>query len=175
MNETILNLLAQMLPAVLVAAIAYFFFNQYTKSEDARRRFLIHKDNQKTGLPLRLQAYERLSLFLERISPSSLLTRVKPYSSDKEAYEKLLLQTIEHEYEHNLTQQVYVTNECWNIVRTAKNATMSLIRKTNMSDKIDSSDKLRETILTDLMGDSQSPSAAALSFIKQEVAEILDV
>ena len=174
MNENLLNLAFQLLPAILVAAVSYYFFKEYTKSEDGRRRFLIHKENQKTYLPLRLQAYERLSLFLERISPGSLLTRVKPYSDDKEAYEKLLLQTIEQEFEHNLTQQIYVSNECWNIIRTAKNATISIIRKTNMSDKTHNSDKLRETILTDLM-DNQAPSDAALAFLKNEVSEVMDV
>jgi len=174
MLDKILNVVLQLLPTIIVAALAYYFFKEYTKTENGKRRFLLHKENQKTSLPLRLQAYERLSLFLERISPGSLLTRVKPYSDDKDAYEKLLLQNIEQEFEHNLTQQVYVTNECWNIIRTAKNATISIIRKTNMSDKVQDSDKLREVILTDLM-DQQAPTDTALSFLKSEVAEILDV
>ena len=67
-----------------------------------------------------------------------------------------------------------MTNECWNIIRTAKNATISIIRKTNMSDKVQDSDKLREVILTDLM-DQQAPTDTALSFLKSEVAEILNV
>ena len=174
MLDKILNVVLQLLPTIIVAALAYYFFKEYTKTENGKRRFLLHKENQKTSLPLRLQAYERLSLFLERISPGSLLTRVKPYSDDKNAYEKLLLQNIEQEFEHNLTQQVYVTNECWNIIRTAKNATISIIRKTNMSDKVQDSDKLREVILTDLM-DQQAPTDTALSFLKSEVAEILNV
>ncbi len=174
MLDKILNVVLQLLPTIIVAALAYYFFKEYTKTENGKRRFLLHKENQKTSLPLRLQAYERLSLFLERISPGSLLTRVKPYSDDKDAYEKLLLQNIEQEFEHNLTQQVYVTNECWNIIRTAKNATISIIRKTNMSDKVQDSDKLREVILTDLM-DQQAPTDTALSFLKSEVAEILNV
>ncbi len=174
MTDSLLNLVSQLLPAIVVAALAYYFFKEYTKSENGRRRFLIHKENQKTSLPLKLQAYERLSLFLERISPGSLLTRVKPYSDDKEAYEKLLLQSIEQEFEHNLTQQIYVTSECWNIIRTAKNATISIIRKTNMSNKVQNSDKLREIIITDLM-DQQAPTDTALSFLKNEVSEILDI
>lgn len=174
MSENLLNLAFQLLPALLVAAMAYYFFKEYSRSEDGRRRFMVHKENQKTALPLRLQAYERLSLFLERISPGKLITRVKPYSDDKEAYEKLLLQTIEQEYEHNLTQQIYVTNECWNIIRTAKNATISIIRKTNMSEKVFNSDKLREVILTDLM-DNHAPSDAALAFLKNEVSEVIDI
>lgn len=172
MEFNLVNLAFNLLPAVIVALVAYYFFSQYTKNEEGRRRFLLHKSSQATALPLRLQAYERLTLFLERIAPGNLLLRVKPYNDNKDDYEALLLKTINQEFEHNLTQQVYVTEECWNVIRTAKSATVSIIRKTSMNEKVTSSDKLRETILRDLM-DNQAPSDAGLSYIKQEVAEIM--
>jgi hypothetical protein len=172
MEFNLLSLAFSLLPAVLVALISFYFFSQYTKDQEGRRRFLLHKESQATALPLRLQAYERLTLFLERISPGNLLIRVKPYNDNKDDYEALLLKTIEQEFEHNLTQQVYVTEECWNVIRTAKSATVSIIRKTSMSEKVQTSDKLRETILRDLM-DNQAPSDAGLSYLKQEVAEII--
>lgn len=172
MEFNLLSLAFSLLPAVLVALISFYFFSQYTKDQEGRRRFLLHKESQATALPLRLQAYERLTLFLERISPGNLLIRVKPYNDNKDDYEALLLKTIEQEFEHNLTQQVYVTEECWNVIRTAKSATVSIIRKTSMSEKVQTSDKLRETILRDLM-DNQAPSDAGLSYLKREVAEII--
>jgi len=172
MPDQLLNLAFNLLPAVVVAILAFYFFNAHTKQEDGRRRFLLHKDNQKNALPQRLQAYERLTLFLERIAPGNLLTRVKPYNDDKYDYESLLVRTIEQEFEHNLAQQIYVSQECWNVIRAAKNATISIIRKTNMSEKIDSSDRLRETILRDLM-DNQAPSETGLSYIKKEVGEFI--
>jgi hypothetical protein len=110
-------------------------------------------------------------LFLERISPSKLLIRTNPTSSNKESYESLLIANIEQEFEHNLSQQIYVTDECWQIIIAAKNATIQLIRKSNMSEKTDSADKLREVVLTELM-DRQAPSATALSYIKKEISDI---
>lgn len=172
MEFNLLSLAFSLLPAILVALISFYFFSQYTKDQEGRRRFILHKESQATALPLRLQAYERLTLFLERISPGNLLIRVKPYNDNKDDYEALLLKTIEQEFEHNLAQQVYVTETCWNVIRTAKSATVSIIRRTSMSEKVQTSDKLRETILRDLM-DNQAPSDAALSYIKQEVAEIM--
>ena len=70
-------------PALITGMIAYYFFKEHTKNEDGRRRFLLHKDMQVNTLPIRLQAYERMALFLERITPSKLLIRVKPTSSDE--------------------------------------------------------------------------------------------
>ena len=171
MELEIIGLLMYCIPALVTGAIAFLFFREHVENENHRRDFLIQKDLQKDALPLRLQAYERLSLFLERIKPSKLLIRVNPTSSNKEDYENLLIANIEQEFDHNLAQQIYVTDQCWSITSTAKNATIQMIRKATISDKVDSADKLRETILTDMI-DKRSPSDAALSFIKEEVSNI---
>lgn len=159
------------IPSLITGVIAYYFFREHTKNEDGRRRFLLKKDLQVNAMPLRLQAYERMALFLERISPSKLLIRVSPTSSDKESYENLIIQNIEQEFEHNLSQQIYISDKCWSIITTAKNATIQLVRKASMQEKTDSANKLREVILTEMM-ERRSPSDAALSFIKEEVSEL---
>lgn len=168
----IFELMLYAVPALITGMIAYYFFKEHTKNEDGRRRFLLHKDIQVSALPIRLQAYERMALFLERISPNKLITRVHPISSDKNSYETLLIATIEQEFEHNLSQQIYISDECWNIISAAKSATIQLIRKAALSDKVDSSDKLREVILTEMVEKQKSPSDAALAFIKQEVGDL---
>jgi hypothetical protein len=167
----IIDLLLFAIPSLITGFIAYYFFKEHTKNEDGRRRFLLKKDMQVNAMPLRLQAYERVALFLERISPSKLLIRIAPISSNKNDYESLLIQNIEQEFEHNLSQQIYISDKCWSIVTTAKNATIQLIRKASMSEKTDTSDKLREIVLTEMM-ERHSPSDAALSFIKEEVSEL---
>jgi hypothetical protein len=91
-----------LLPAIVVGLVAYYFFKGHTANEEGRRRYLIQKEAQKKLLPIRLQAYERLTLLLERIDPNKLLLRVKPYSDDLQKYESLLIQNIDKEYEHNL-------------------------------------------------------------------------
>lgn len=171
MEQQLLNLLMYTIPALVTGAIAYLFFREHVDNENNRRNFLITKDLQKEAFPIRLQAYERMSLFLERIAPPKLLTRTNPTSSNKEDYENLLIATIQQEFEHNLSQQIYVSDPCWNIILAAKNATIQLIRKAAMNEKTDSANKLREVILTELM-DKPSPSNAALSFIKEEVSEL---
>jgi hypothetical protein len=169
--EKILGLFLYAIPALITGVIAYYFFREHTKNEDGRRRFLLNKDLKVNSLPIRLQAYERMALFLERITPSKLLIRVAPSSSDKELYESLLIQSIEQEFEHNLTQQIYLSDRCWNIITAAKNATIQLIRKASLLEKTDSANKLREVILTEMM-EKRAPSDAALAFIKDEVSNL---
>lgn len=168
----ILSYFAYLLPAVVVGIIAFYFFKGHTANEEGRRRFILQKEAQKNMLPLRLQAYERYALFLERIAPNKLLVRVAPFSEDVEDYEKLLIKNIEQEFEHNVSQQIYVTNDCWNMINAAKNATIQIIRKTVMNEKVDSSRKLRETLIQHFM-DETSPSQKALMYLKQEVSEMM--
>ncbi len=164
----LLEILSYTLPSLITGGVAYYLFLEYFKDQQKTRRWLLMKENQKDALPLRLQAFERMVLFLERINPTKLLIRIAPLSDDKFDYENLVISHIEQEFEHNLTQQIYMTDECWTIIVTAKNATIQMIRKAAMSDRVDSADKLREVILSDLM-EKATPSSAALSYLKNEV------
>ncbi len=171
MNFEIIPLLISLIPAALITFIAFYFFKLHTSNEERRRRYLLHREHQKQSFPIRLQAYERIALFLERISPGKLLTRMAPVAEDKKNYESLLIHTIDQEFEHNLTQQIYVSDECWNTVIAAKNATIGLIRKATMKEDVDSADKMREIILTSII-EKGAPSDAALAAIKAEVSEM---
>ncbi len=167
----IISYVAYLLPAIVVGVIAYYFFKGHTANEEGRRRYLVQKEAQKQVLPLRLQAYERITLFLERIDLNKLLVRVKPFSDSKDDYENLLVKNIEQEYEHNLTQQIYVTPECWNLINAAKNATIHIIRQGAMHEKDGNVDKMRTWLLQNFM-EEISPSQKALAYLKNEVSEL---
>jgi len=169
--DKILEILSYTIPSVITGAVAFYFFNKHVKHEENRRRFYLHKENQKQSFPLRLQAYERMVLFLERINPNKLLIRETPSSSNKTAYLNQLVNSIEQEFEHNLAQQIYVSDSCWNMVVTAKNATLQLIRNKTAAESIQTAKELQEAILKEGINDSH-PSIAAISFIKTEVSDL---
>lgn len=169
-GDTIFQAFTFTFPALVTGLIAFYFFRLHTRNEDGRRRFLLQKDAQKNILPVRLQAYERMALFLERIAINSLVVRISPIGNNKTDYENLLIKNVEDEFDHNLSQQIYMTDECWNVIKAAKSATINSIRSVAMSES-NSADKLREDILTKTM-EKQSPSATALSFVKKEIADL---
>ena len=171
-ENNILQLFFYLLPALIVGLVSYYFFQMHFKNEEKRRRYVLRQENQKTALPLRLQAYERMALFLERISLGKLLFRIKPVSQNSADYEDLLTRTIDMEFEHNLAQQIYISPECWNVIKTSKNATIGMIRKTAKREDIENADMLREKLLTGLM-DQQAPTDAALDYIKNEVRNFI--
>ena len=171
-TDKILELASYTLPALITGGVAYYLFDSYFKNQQHTRRWLAQKENQKQALPLRLQAYERMALFLERINPAKLLIRVAPLNDDKVAYQNLLIHHIEQEFEHNLTQQIYITDECWTMIMTAKNTIIQNIRKTTADTTVVDADKLREKILSNLLQDEVATNVA-LEFLKSEVSQVL--
>ena len=170
-STRIIELISYTLPTLIMAFVAYSFFDLYTKNEKEKRRYLIQKESKPDTLSLRLQAYERMTLFLERINPSQLLVRIIPISDNKNDYQNFVIAQIEQEYEHNLAQQIYVSEECWSTITTAKNATIQMILLATKNEKISDANQLREIILNDLLA-KQSPSSVALAFLKNEVGQL---
>lgn len=168
----IIDLLSYTIPSIVTGLIAYYFFLNHTKTEEKKLKILALKENQKYSLPIKLQAYERMTLFLERINPSKLLIRVTSVNNDKNSYTISLIDTIEHEFEHNLAQQIYLSEECWSVIITSKNATIQLIKSASENTTIENAEELREVILRKML-DITPPSVTALAFIKEEVKSFI--
>ena len=170
-STKIIELASYTLPALITGGVAYFLFHSFFKNEENRRRFELLKENQKQALPIRLQAYERMVLLLERIHPAQLLLRVAPISVDKNDYATLLIHTIQTEFEHNLTQQVYLTTNTWDVITKAKNSTVQMIRQKSIEEDIPNAEKLREAILIELT-ETEAPSAIAIHYLKEELKKV---
>ena len=168
----IIELLSYTIPSVVTGLVAYFFFQNHTKNEERKIKLSVLKENQKHSLPIKLQAYERMTLFMERVNLSKLLARVSSVNNDKEAYTQSLINTIDQEFEHNIAQQIYISEQCWNIIIASKNATIHIIKKTSELDTIKNAQELREAIIKRMVN-STPPSTAALAFIKDEVSKFI--
>lgn len=167
----IIELLSYTLPAIVTGGVAYFLFHSFFKNEENRRRYELLKENRKQALPLRLQAYERIVLLLERINPPQLLIRIAPISNDKNDYANLLIHHIQTEFEHNLTQQVYLTSSAWDVIFKAKNSLVQMIRQQSIKEEVASAEQLREAVLIALT-ETESPCKIAIDFIKEELKAV---
>ncbi len=168
MQDKIIDVLLYALPSIVTGLVAYYFFLRLSKSEDSKNKFLLLTEDKKIALPVRLQAYERMTLVMERINPTKLLIRITPTSEDKDLYVQKLLTSIEQEFEHNLSQQIYISDECWNVLVTARTTTNNLIKKVADDVTLTSAQNLREAILKSLLN-KPAPSATGIAFIKEEV------
>ncbi len=120
-------LLIAVLPSVVVFLTAFYLIRQFLQARQGERMADQRKDDRRHTLPLRLQAYERLVLFLERIAPGGLVLRVHKSNMTARMLHAELTATIREEYEHNVTQQVYISDKAWARVKQAKEETIRLI------------------------------------------------
>ena len=172
MGEEFFGLFIYCIPAVVTAAIAFFFFREYSKNERSHTSSLANQSIQKEVLVTKLQAYERLTLFLERISAYQLLTRIAPISPQTKAYKDLLIATIRQEYEHNIAQQIYVSEDCWHLLSAAKDNSLQIISSFK-AEKDANAENLRPLLLEALSQSELSPKKA-LKFLKEEVSILLN-
>jgi len=170
--DVVLEILKYTVPALLVILVTFLMLRGFLNNEESKRLYHLKRSTQKEAFPIRLQAYERYVLFLERISPPNLLRRVKGHGLSVDQYKSLLVQTIRTEFDHNLAQQIYVSPEAWRMIKAAKDATLNIIGKTasELEDKSDGS-KLGEAILTNYMDQEMGPSERAIFYIKAELRE----
>ncbi|MBK9272438.1 MAG: hypothetical protein IPM48_12670 [Saprospiraceae bacterium] len=126
--EVFFEVLKYTLPSVVVFLTVYFLLRQYFNLERLKFQSDRFAKTQKDSLPVRLQAYERLSLFLERIRLSNLIIRF-PHLKDTSAiswYQSMMM-AVHQEYEHNMAMQLYVSDKLWEIVQFAKNETLNAL------------------------------------------------
>ena len=125
--NTALVLIISIVPALLVAFTAYYTLKLSTEKELRILALNFKQENKKVINPIRLQAYERIALFLERMRPESLLLRVSSSDLSATQYRILLLANIRSEFEHNLSQQVYISGLLWQTTKAAKEDLFKII------------------------------------------------
>lgn len=152
--------------------IAKHYFDNQQKMQMLQMRVDEHREAVKLVTPIRLQAYERMALFLERISPESLVLRCYQPGMDTKLLQGVMTKTIRDEWEHNLSQQVYISSEAWNRIRQAKDEMVGVINSAAITIPDDADPaRLASTIFATVAAGS-NPAAPALEFLKQEMRDL---
>lgn len=171
MLEIILEIIKYTIPGVIVCVVVYIILSNYVKKEEKLKMLELKAATGKDMLPLKLQAYERLSLFLHRISPENMIPRLPSAGISAKHYRQTLISNIKSEFEHNITQQVYVSSTVWNAVLTYKNDLINVINI--QAAKIDDNEnafELSKNILEYYINNTEViTSQKVLDVIKQEV------
>ncbi len=161
-----------LIPALLVLYAMYLTIKSVLDKEITRRELDLKVKNYETILPLRLQAYERLALLLERISPNNIMVRLNNPAFSAKDFQRLLVKEIRDEYNHNLSQQVYVSEECWSFINKAVEDTIALINQagSNLNEEAKAMD-LTKVLFGQILEDKVDSISQALSQLKQEVSQ----
>lgn len=140
--ETFLEILKYTIPGMVVFATAYYLLKLYL---DDRLRYEMSKqrgESMKITLPLRLQAYERLTLLCDRVSVPNTLLRIRMPGMTVGDLRGGLMLAISQEFDHNTSQQLYVSDTLWQIISFAKNDTLNFVVQTasDLDPKADSAE-----------------------------------
>ncbi|QEH41701.1 hypothetical protein [Chitinophaga sp. XS-30] len=131
-------------------------------------------DPRNVALPLQLQAYERIVLFVERISPQSLISRINQPGFTVLDMQIGMVSNIKSEYDHNVSQQIYVTQQAWEAVKTVKEQTISIINQIALKLPPDApAIELNKQILELFMQQKESPADIAAAIINAEAKRLM--
>ncbi len=168
--QVLVNILYFVVPSLLVFGVTYYLINKFFEEQRKHRLLELKKEQIRELTPIKLQAYERLTLFLDRISPENLVVRLSKSGQSANQLRHELIQSITSEFNHNISQQVYVSNDCWNMIKAVKEQTIGMVEACYQEcGDTESGSGLGKKILTKLMQDKTTPTQRAIELMKQEI------
>ena len=169
MNEWI-EILKYSIPSLILLGGIFMMLNYFTKKELAKTKLELLIGNQKLITPIRLQAYERLNLFLERINPEALLQRLNGPNQKSGQIKIILIKTVRQEFSHNLSQQVYISSNAWQAVKNAKEQVIRTINITSSEVNPEANSYIfLKTFLENYNNMDTQPIETASEILKNEV------
>jgi hypothetical protein len=172
-----LNIIAVLCFLLIFAVAAYFIFSltkQYFDNQHQARIVDLKQQRAQPTLPLRLQACERLILLCERISIPNLISRLRTEGASVNDLRMTMIIAIQQEFEHNVTQQLYVSENLWNILILTRNNTADIVNMVAQKLDAQSDSSLLITALFNFINEQSNDSIAkAQAAIRQEVAGMM--
>jgi len=170
--------MTQVLPYILLVLVMVLGFwlilHSMYRNEEKKRQFELKRESQKTVSPIRLRAYERLALLLERTTPAHMLVGLDLSNMTVTQLQQQLLQTIRAEFEHNMSQQVYVSDEVWTLVLNARDQMAAFV--IGMATQLPpdaTAQTYATTLLTAYNSNGQTPSDKALEELRNEAKGLM--
>ena len=171
--NALLDIFLVLVTGAIVFFTAYFMLKMFFENESKKRMVDYKTQNMKLINPVRLQAYERIILFLERISPNSLIVRLQVPGMEARQLQKEMLSLIRAEFEHNLSQQIYMSDKAWDIASSAKENVVKLINLASQNVAPEApAMELANKIMESWMKVNPTPTQTAVAYIKNEVKTV---
>lgn len=166
--DIVIEIVKALLPSLVVFLTAFFSIKYFLENEQKKKLLELRFNAKSVITPIRLQAYERMALFLERMDPNQLLLRMNNPQLTAFQFQLLLISAIRSEYDHNLSQQIYLSTDVWNQIKRAKEDTIRIVNLCagKLADT-DMATDLATAILEQIA--EKSPIEEAMKVLKQEI------
>jgi hypothetical protein len=171
----LIEIVKYLLPALIVFLVVYFLMKNFFDSELSKRRLEIRIETNKIVTPIKLQAYERLVILMERLTPNNLIFRVTKPGISASQLKMDLINDINNEFNHNVSQQVYISPQAWQMVRVAKEEMINIINTAYASlGPTAVGLDLSKAIFEMMIQMEAIPTQKALDFLRKEFHLIFD-
>lgn len=165
-----IEILKYILPSVIVFFTAYILVGKFLQERENREIRDFKKQPQNLINPLKLQAYERLIMLLERISPQQLIINNSVQGMSVLEAKHLFNEAVNAEYTHNVSQQIYVSTQLWSVIKVVKEEVIDLINSSAEGIANDGSGvDLCKVIVNRMIESQYQPTQKAIDFLKAEV------
>ncbi len=166
----ILEIFKYILPALIVFLVSHSLMSKVVEDNNMRIQNELRMKTASLITPLKLQAYERMILFLERISPPNLITQYNEAGSSALGLKQLMEASIIQEFNHNLSQQIYISNQGWNIIKVVKEEVIQLLHSTYETMPENASGlEFSKAMIDKMIAENKIPTQKAIDFLKAEI------
>lgn len=171
--QTILPVFLIAIPALAVLAMAYFFLKKNGEREIKHLQFELKRDRQKHFLPMRVDAYQRAVLLMERIHPGNIVMRLHNPALPAKMLQADILKAIREEYDHNVSQQLFISPQAWEMVRNSKEETIKIINIAgNQMQATSTGTDLAGKIFEVVAEVGKLPTEITTEYLKKELQEL---
>jgi hypothetical protein len=169
----LLDILKYFIAGIGVVSATYYIIKPHLERSDKIQLLEFKRSLNSQTLPLRLQAYERLVLFIERVNPASMLIRLNASAYSASELHTMVVSEIREEYQHNVTQQIYVSAQAWGVMRRVKDDTLAIITNSikALPEGATGMD-LSRTVLMHLSKLEDNPYDIALAMIRKDLEDL---
>lgn len=172
--EFVSDILMFIIPALIVFGVTYYVMTKFMDDQHKARILEIKKKQASEITPIKLQAYERLTIFLDRISPDNLVLRHSRSGQSASELRQRLVQSITEEFNHNISQQIFISDQSWELIKAVKEQIIGIIDYCyKQCDENSSGPDLGKIILTYLMDQKEVPTQKAIQYLKKEIEIVL--
>ncbi|MCU0428333.1 MAG: hypothetical protein MUF42_00050 [Cytophagaceae bacterium] len=172
--ETIFtDLIKIILPSAISLYAIYLVVKTFLSKEFEKRVIDLRIKNNELVLPVRLQAYERMALYLERISLHNLVLRTNDPSFTAGEFQSKMTMDIREEFNHNVAQQIYVSDAAWALIKTSMEENIAIINKCGQKVPSDArSIELAKMVFEELLQRNEDPTSKAMRQLKEEIRQV---
>ncbi|MCB9251342.1 MAG: hypothetical protein H6605_02685 [Flavobacteriales bacterium] len=170
----IVDILKFIIPSIIVFSATYIMMRQFLEEDYKKKLLEIKEKNTGVITPLKLQAYERFTILLERIAPENMVVRLSQPRQTAAELRQLIIRNVAEEFNHNISQQIYISTQGWELINLIKEQILNIVDISYK--KLDENAKgadLGKAIINELMSNEIHPTRSGIEFLKKEIALVM--